>query len=212
MPHSRAFKAFATAAFVFACAFSFGQRSWQKTWPSELWHEGKVVLVEGDTLKGLVKYDFQQNLVQYIVSNNKAIILHARKVLFFEIFDETVHRYRKFFALPYGNPSGYKAPMFFELLEEGKMTLLARELLEYRTYNNAFYAGSYSRLVQTDYFYLLRSDGTIEDFRGNKNDLLNKMGNKEKAVEKYIRDNRLNFDDKYDVAKIVAYYNSLMGS
>ena len=212
MQHSRAFKVFATAASIFVCACSFGQRSWQKTWPSELWHEGKVVLVEGDTLKGLVKYDFQQNLVQYIVSNNKAIILHARKVLFFEIFDETVHKYRKFFALPYSNPSGYKAPMFFELLEEGKMTLLARELLEYRTYNNAFYGGSYSRLVQTDYYYLLRGDGTIEDFRGNKNDLLNKMGNKEKAVEKYIRDNRLDFADKYDVAKIVAYYNSLMGS
>lgn len=212
MQHSRAFKVFATAASIFVCACSFGQRSWQKTWPSELWHEGKVVLVEGDTLKGLVKYDFQQNLVQYIVSNNKAIILHARKVLFFEIFDETVHKYRKFFALPYSNPSGYKAPMFFELLEEGKMTLLARELLEYRTYNNAFYGGSYSRLVQTDYYYLLRGDGTIEDFRGNKNDLLNKMGNKEKAVEKYIHDNRLDFADKYDVAKIVAYYNSLTGS
>ena len=92
------------------------------------------------------------------------------------------------------------------------MTLLSREFLEYKTYNNAFYGGSYSRLVQTYSYYLLKEDGSIEDFRGNRNDLLALMGNKGKAVEKYIKDNRLDFDDKYDLAKIVAYYNSLLGT
>jgi len=171
-----------------------------------------VILVEGDTLKGLVKYDFQLNTVQYVVNDSKAEIYHARKVLFFEIFDETAHRYRRFFVLPYSNPSNYKAPVFFELLEEGKMTLLSREFLEYKTYNSAFYGGSYTRLVQTYYYYLLREDGTIEDFRGNKNDLLAMMGNRGKDVEKYIKANRLDFDDKYDLARIVAYYNSLTGT
>jgi hypothetical protein len=59
---------------------------------------------------------------------------------------------------------------------------------------------------------MMEDDGRIEDFRGNKNDLLDMMGNKGKDVEKYIKANRLDFDDKYDVAKIVAYYNSLMGT
>lgn len=184
----------------------------QRHWPSEMWHEGRVVLVDGDTLKGMVKYDFEQNVVQYVVNHKQAEIYSARKVLFFEIFDATVHKYRKFFALPYTNVSNYKAPIFFELLEEGRMTLLSRELLEYKTYNNSFYGGSYSRLVQTYYYYLLKEDGTIEDFRGNKNDLVALMGNKRKEVEKYIRANRLDFDDKYDVAKIVKYYNSLTGT
>jgi len=197
-----------TGIFFFFFGFSLAQRQW----PSELWHEGKIVLVDGDTLNGLVKYDFHQNLVQYTVNNRKAEIYTARKVLFFEIFDETVHKYRRFFVLPYSNPSNYKAPIFFELLEEGKMTLLSRELLEYKTYNNAFYGGSYSRLIQTYYYYLLKEDGTIEDFRGNKNDLIDMMGNKRKPVEKYIKANRLDFDDKYDVARIVAYYNSLTGA
>jgi hypothetical protein len=208
-------KGIITGIFLCLCASSFAQRNHPfgaRNYPSELWHEGKVVLLAGDTLNGLLKYDLQQNVVQYVLNNRKAEIYHARKVLFFEIFDETVHRYRKFFVLPYSNPSNYKAPVFFELLEEGKMTLLSRELLEYKTYNNAFYGGSYSRLVQTYYYYLLKEDGTIEDFRGNKNDLLALMGNKGKAVEKYVKANRLDFDDKYDLAKIVAYYNSLVGT
>jgi hypothetical protein len=197
-----------TALFLILCHAGYGQRHF----PSELWHDGKVVLVAGDTLKGLVKYDFQQNLVQFVVNNRKAEIYHARKVLYFEIFDESAHKYRKFFALPYSNASNYKAPVFFELLEEGKMTLLSRELVEYKTYNNAFYGGSYTRLVQNYYYYLLKDDGTLEDFRGNKNDLLDMMGNQGKSVEKYIKANKLDFDDKYDVARIVAYYNSLTGT
>ena len=196
------------AALLLVFSAAFGQRNW----PSELWHDGKIVLVEGDTIRGLVKYDLQQNLVQYTMNNRKAEIFTARKVLFFEIFDETVHKYRKFFVLPYSNPSNYRAPVFFELLEEGKITLLSRELLEYKTYNNAFYGGSYSRLVQTYYYYLLKTDGTIEDLRGNKSDFLDLMGRQSKTVEKYARANRLSFDDKYDVAKIVAYYNSLVGT
>ena len=191
---------------------SYSGLAQKNSWPSELWHDGKLVLVDGDTLKGLIKYDFQQNLVQYVVNNKQAEIFTARKVLFFEIFDETVHRYRKIFVLPYSTPSNYKAPVFFELLEEGKMTLLSRELLEYKTYSHGFYGGSYSRLVQTYRYYLLTADGEIEDFTGNKNDLIAMMGNKGKTVEKYIRANRLDFGDKYDLAKIVAYYNSLMGT
>jgi hypothetical protein len=209
MPYQNTIKKFLlTAVIALSGAVAYAQRNW----PSELWHEGKVVLVSGDTLRGLIKYDFQQNLVQYVVNNRKAEIYHARKVLFVEIFDETVHRYRKFFALPYSNASNYKAPVFFELLEEGKMTLLSRELIEYKTYNNSFYGGSYSRLVQAYYYYLLKEDGSLEDFKGNKNDLLTLMGNKGKTVEKYIKANRLDFDDKYDLAKIVAYYNSLVGT
>lgn len=197
-----------SAVFLFSVHHGFSQRHW----PSELWHEGRIVLLGGDTLRGLVKYDLQQNLVQYTETNRKAEIFTARKVLFFEIFDETVHKYRKFYVLPYSNPSNYKAPMFFELLEEGRITLLSRELLEYRTYNNAFYGGSYSRLVLNYYYFLLKEDGSIEDFRGNKNDLLSLMGNKGRTVEKYVKENRLDFDDKYDMAKIVAYYNSLSGT
>ena len=184
----------------------------QTDWPSELWHDGKIVLVDGDTLKGLIKYDFPQNLIQCIVNNKQAEIYTARKVLFFEIFDETVHKYRRFFVLPYSNASNYKSPVFFELLGEGNITMLSREFLEYKTFNSAFYSGSYTRLVQTYQYYLMKKDGTIEHFRGNKNDLLALMGSKANIVDKYIKANRLDFNDKYDLARIVVYYNSLAGT
>jgi hypothetical protein len=180
--------------------------------PSDLWHEGRIVLLEGDTLKGSVKYDLQQDLVQYGVANERTTAFSARKVLFFEIFDTSVRRYRQFFALPFTTTAGYKAPVFFELLEEGKMTLLSRESVEYRTYNSPYYMGSYSRLVLVYKYFFLDETGNISEFTGNKNDLLNLMNKKSDEVEKYIKANKLRYEDKYDFARIIAYYNSLFGT
>lgn len=195
---------FALVVFLLLSFFANAQ-----SWPFELWHEGKVVLLEGDTLKGLVKYDLQQDLVQYTYQDRKAEVYTARKILFFEIFDESVHKYRQFFALPYENATGYKSPIFFELMEEGKLTLLAREMLEYKTYSSPYNVGSYSRLVLTYKYFFLKEDGTIEEFIGKRNDLIELMEKKGKQVEKYIRANRLKLEDKYDFSKIIEYYNSL---
>jgi hypothetical protein len=178
-------------------------------WPSELWHEGKIVLAEGDTLRGLIKYDFQQDLVQYNLSDKRTEAFSARKILYFEIFDNSVRKYRQIFALPYTNTSGYRAPIFFELLQEGKLTLLSRESLEYRTYNSPYYIGSFSRQVLVNKYFFLDEKGNITEFTGNKSDLLDLMGKKSDEVEKYIKANRLKYDDKYDFARIVAYYNSI---
>jgi hypothetical protein len=97
---------------------------------------------------------------------------------------------------------------FFELLAEGKMTLLTRESLEYRTYSSPYYYGSYSRQVLVYRFYLLEENGNIVEFVGKKAELMNLMGKRAEAVEKYIKENKLKVEDRDDLAKIVTYYNS----
>lgn len=183
-----------------------------QTWAFELWHEGKIVLLTGDTLRGLVKYDLQQDIVQYDVPHDRTEAFSARKVLSYEIFDATVKRYRRFYALPYSASGSYKIPVFFELLEEGKMTLLAREALEYRTYSSPYFIGSYTRLVLIHKFFFLEEDGDIVEFIGTRNDLIDKMGTRGDAVEKFIKQNKLRMEDKYDFARIIAYYNSFFTS
>ncbi len=178
-------------------------------WPSDFWHEGKIVLLEGDTLRGLVKYDLKQDLIQYNLNDQRTEAFTARKILFFEIFDNTVRKYRQFFALPYATGTSYRAPIFFELVVEGKLTLLVRESIEFRTYTSPYYIGSFSREVLVYKYFFLNEDGLIEEFSGNKNDLLTMMGRKGNDVEKYAKSNRLKFDDKYDLARIIAYYNSI---
>ncbi len=177
----------------------------------EFWHEGKLILDSGDTLRGNIKYDLQNDLIQFQSSpQSKLESYTARKILFFEIFDATVKRYRLFYSLPYSQGSQYKAPVFFELLEEGKLTVLCREALEYRTTSSPFYFyGSYTRVVLVNKYFLLRENGNIEEYRGRKNDWYELMRGKEDDVQQYVKANRLNLDDKYELAQAMNYYNSL---
>ncbi len=175
----------------------------------EYWHEGKIILDSGDTLKGSVKYDMQTDLLQYQLENNHQSF-SARNAVFFEIFDATIKQYRQFYSLPYSVSSGYKTPVFFELLTEGKITLLSREALEYRTYSNSFYYyGNNTRLILVYKYFMLQENGSILEYMGKKNDWLDFMGNQAKEVEKYAKTNKLAFDDKYELVKIISYYNSL---
>ena len=84
----------------------------QQKFAFEFWHEGKVVIEGGDTLRGQVQYNMQTELVQLQI-NNKLETLTPRKVVFFEIFDQTVNRYRQFYSLPFALTGQYKAPVFF---------------------------------------------------------------------------------------------------
>ena len=197
------------AGLLLVLQFAISYEGRAQNWPSELWHHGKIVLMSGDTLRGLIKYDLQQDLVQYTLEDKRTEAFSARKIMFFEIFDETVRQYRQFFALPFTTTTGYRAPVFFELLANGKLTLLSRESLEYRTYNSPYYLGGYSRQILVYKYFFLDEKGNIQEFTGNKADLLNMMGRKSDDVEKYMKENKLKFDDKYDFARIVTYYNSI---
>jgi predicted glycosyltransferase involved in capsule biosynthesis len=176
--------------------------------PFELWHEGRIVLLEGDTLHGNVKYDMQSDIVMFSVSE-KIQTFSARKIAFFEIFDGTIKQYRQFYALPFSSVGSYRTAVFFELLAEGKLTLLCRESIEYRTNNSYFYYYStYTRRVLVNRFYFLRENGEIEEWKGSKADLLQLMGRAADEVETYMKQNKLKADDKLDLAKTVKYYNS----
>ncbi len=178
-----------------------------QTFPFDLWHDGKLVLESGDTLQGILKYDLS-DLLQ-VKHHNRLESFSARKVVFFEIFDQTYKRYRQFYSLPYALEGQYKTPVFFELLNEGKLTVLTREKIEYRSYSSPYYYyGSYTRLVLVNYYYLLRENGNIELFPGKKSDWYEIMGNKADDVHDYAKQNRLDFDNKYQLKVIVDYYNS----
>lgn len=179
-----------------------------QVFPFDLWHDGKLVLESGDTIRGTIKYDLQDLLqVKY---GGRLETFTARKVVFFEIFDQSYKRYRNFYSLPYSPTGGYKTPIFFEVLTEGKITVLSREKVEYRTYSSPFfyYGGYSSRLVLVNLYYLLKENGNIEQFTGKRNDWYDLMGSRDNDVHEYAKENRLDLDKKYDLKRVIDYYNS----
>ena len=196
---------FAILLFLFVIQFC------QAQFPSELWHEGKVVLLTGDTLKGAIKYDLNRDIIQ--LNDARTIEAYtARKVLYFNIFDETINNYRQFYALPYNVTPDYKTPIFFEVLLEGVLTLLAREFITIQTtsYGPTAMSGSFSRRVLAYKYYFLNDLGNIVEYKKSKKELLDYMRHYDNEIKDFVKRNRLKYDEKQDLIYIVEYYNSLI--
>jgi hypothetical protein len=184
-----------------------------QNFPSDIWHEGKVVLIDNQELKGLVKYDLETDIVQ--VNDEKTIsTFSSKKILYFEIFDESVDSYRQFYALPFTVSPGYKTPILFEVLHEGRpLSLLAREAVTTETVPQySYYWGRnnfYSRYKLIYEFYFFSEKMGIRRYTMKKRELLDLMGRKSSEVRKFINDNNLRVDRRRDLERITAYYNSL---
>ena len=85
--------------------------------PSQLWHEGELTLLSGEKLRGKLKYNLEADVVQ-LNTTNTVQTYSARKILFFEFYDQEYGRYRQFYALPYEGSSNYQVPRLFEVLHE----------------------------------------------------------------------------------------------
>lgn len=206
-----------SSLFFFALFLTMSQ-AFSQEFPSELWHQGKVVLIGGDTLKGTVKYDFENDLVQ--VNDSYTLKTYSsRKIFYFEIFDETTKSYRYFYSLPYGLQSDYEVPVLFEVLYEGELTLLSREHLVTENVNPAQYgyyyypAGpgpSFTRIKLAYTFYFLEENGTIKYYTLKKRDLFPFFGKHAKEVNQYMKKNNLRHDVLRDLVRVTAYYNAII--
>lgn len=184
--------------------------------PSQRWHKGRVVLDTGDTLGGLVKYDFENDMIQ-INESNSIKAFSARKLHYFEIFDETIDAFRFFYALPYmarDSYQNYEVPRIFEVLYEGNLTLLAREeiVTETMPMHNYYYfrpEWNFARNRIAYDFFFLRKDGNIVHYNMKRKELLNNFGKRSQEIKQYMKKNNLKHDRLRDLVRITAYYNAL---
>jgi hypothetical protein len=182
--------------------------------PSDMLHEGKVVLINGDTLAGKIKYDFENDLIQIIV-NGTIQTFSARKFQYFSIYDGSVEMYRMFYSIPYEVQPNYEVPLIFEVLYEGQLSLLAREQIVTETVPQYTYAyrSSYNmtrtRLAYD--FYFLDQKGNFVKYNLKKPELFELMSRKEPQIKSYIKKNKLKTDSRRDLVRITAYYNALLG-
>lgn len=178
---------------------------------SEVFHEGFMVTTDQDTIKGDLKYDLDANILT-IISRGRTKSFSSHKVFYFEIFDQILNNYRQFYSIPYTVNIDYKIPVFFELVYEGKLSLMAREHIVSQTVNtsSAYWGGGNTqRLVIKYSYYFMDSKGNITFFTGKKKDLLLFMRKKQSDIKKFIKENKLDTDEMADLVRITAFYNSI---
>ncbi len=189
------------------------------SFPSQLWHSGKVYLADGEIIEGMLKYDLEKNLVKVQTETLKTF--SAVSINHFELFDQQFGGVRVFYSLPYSASSSYKVPVFFELLFDGEnMTLLCREYIKMENpgMNNMAWADMHmgpmwgppvpglNRLAFKFYFL---SGKDILEFNQRKRELLELMDDKSPEIQLFMKKNRLSHEKRGDLLRITAYYNQL---
>ncbi len=180
--------------------------------PSEYWHDGWVVTDEDDTLRGEIKYDLPNDIVQ-VKGRDRINTYSSRKIVYLEFYDKTTENYRQFYSLPYAVNYDYKVPMLFELLYEGELSLLTRESIIQETVPamQSYSLNGYNQTRQRlDYsFYFLDKKGNIRLYNGKKPELQDAMRDRWSDVKPFMKKNRLSPDKIRDLVRIVAFYNSV---
>jgi hypothetical protein len=195
-----------------------------QTFPSQQWHEGEVILKDDVLVRGKLKYDLERDAVQVLI--DKTIQTYSSQLVFkFSFHQEDIDLIRTFYTLPYEIQGGYKKiPRFFEVIMEGKMTLLAREFVaqvttsstgaRFNRFRNYPLASTGPQSVTRYYLsyrmYFLDHEGNITEYTGRKKDLYRVLDENSNEVKKYVKSNKLKVDRLEDVAKLVAHYNTLI--
>jgi hypothetical protein len=187
--------------------------SFSQQFPSDLWHEGKLVLANEEVYEGSLKYDLDRGIVQ-VEMGEKFLTFGANSIFYFKIFDVTVEANREFYVLPYGLVTNYKAPVIFEVLVEGNISLLCRERITSKnvTAANPYYYSTptYQQDVLVYDYYFLDRQGNITPYNLKKKELLQVVVKRQSQVSEFIKKNRLKFDRRNDIVRIIAFYNALI--
>lgn len=204
-------KTFSALLLTFTLLFSVPVQA--QVFPSEIWHQGTAVLISDDTLQGLIKYDFVKDAIQIKMEEDRIKAFSAQQLFYFEIFDEGIKSYRQFYSLPYQVTIDYSMPLLFEVLYEGRLTLLSREKIVQEGSSHAIddmtlYPNDARLMLDFD-FYFLEKDGEMSRYEPRKRMLLSIMDRKYNEVKKYMRRNKLRHDQISDLVRITAYYNAL---
>jgi hypothetical protein len=113
--------------------------------------------------------------------------------------------------------SDFRSPAFFQQLTDGNIRLLKRERIiqrmmspmdPYYRYSMAPGMGGYYTEIQSSYF-LADPQGNLRALRNLKKDFLAYFGKNSKKIQAYVKENRLRFNEPYELLLIMRYADSL---
>jgi hypothetical protein len=172
-------------------------------------NKGTIKLSNGVTYKDTpLKYDQVEDVV-YFQGKDGQTLMFAQPVNEFTISyikDNTV--YNKHYRNNYPPIAKNTDKSFYEILTDGTAQLLKRtikSIQEDKPYNSA----TITRNINEDVKYYLFISGKINQIKKDKKSVFSVLGNKQDELEKYMKTNNINLKNDEDLAKLLAYYNSL---
>lgn len=197
---------------LFLLLFSI-KTSAQSNQDTENWNPGYLVTMEEDTIYGPVLMNFQNDLVQLNEENMvKTYASNQLKMVYYRDNENDEAKY--FYTFKYHPYSDFKPYRLFEMIFSGiHLCLLAREMLVTETvpYYDSFSFRTYyttrTRLAQE--FYFMFPGEKVKNYSGGKKELLSLLADQKEEIKKFLTINKISFNQKEDLIKVVKEYNRL---
>lgn len=168
----------------------------------EDWVEGSVKLKSGKAFDGVkLKYDQVADELMFLDQAGKEM-LFVEPVVEFTMDKKT-------FRIGYPATDGASPESYYEVLVEGKTELLKRtskKVIEEAAYNAAT---KVKTIRSNESYYVTASNLSLTKVKKDKKSLLAALPDKSAELEAYVKSNRLDLRQEQDMAKLIAYYNSL---
>jgi hypothetical protein len=212
------------AAIVGNSAYTYAQQRMEidvQQWPT-----GKVVLTSGDTIYGPLAFYRSEDVVNVQNTDGTISAFSPVNVQYFVAQEQPSGRSYFFKTLMWDmgrDYTNFKKPTFFEQLNQGGLTLMMREayINRHNNYSNSFYGQRYyydpyfyptgyqPTQVIKELYYVLLPNGEVVTLRHVRKDLHKLFGKKSRAVKKYVKDHRLDYERPHELVSIINYFNSL---
>jgi hypothetical protein len=194
------------------------------------WQEGKVMLTNGDTLSGAVVYHLKGEMLQVKLPDGATKTFSPVNVAGFTVFNEQKRRFQIFRSYLWSRPGGYssfRTPAFFEVVAEGKYTLVKREAFTVRNQDPvpryaAFgryyetdashrrrYNGTSTQVVAVNQFYVLTPGAEIVALRNPGKDLPELFRDKAGLMDQFMKTRNLSYRNSTDLIPVIRHFNKL---
>lgn len=194
------------------------------------WRQGKVILTSGDTLSGAIFYHLKGEILQVKEVHGAVKTYSPVNVASFIVFNEQQSRFQTFRSYLWSRRNDYaafKTPAFFEVMAEGKYTLIKRESFAVRNQDpvpryaaygryyepcspdNIRYNGLYSQVVAVKQFYVLTPEKEIMVLRNPRKDLPDLFQDKAETMHQFMKDKSLFYHNSTDLIPVIRHFNKL---
>ncbi len=179
------------------------------------WLTGKLVFTNGDAGKKshLIKYNTQTKELLMKRPQGDSIVVFPNQITAFTINDDSKNVSYPFVKVENLKADGGTVPVcFLMVLYKNKTSLLkyvSKSILK-ANYQGGYSADRrYDSYVDNSQYFIRKADNSLVKVKVKKSSVLDALEDKKAEIEAYIKKENLSFKNDIDVAKVLAYYDSL---
>ncbi len=176
---------------------------------------GELELIDGKTVKGLLRYNIYAQELELIVKKDTLIITDPTKI---KNIDFSGKKFIYSLILEDKRNKDFISGAYFETMNSGECKILVKRRINLREntftdyYGGGGGDGSQRYIPELTYYIKKSDDRPAIKLKKNKKFLFEVLGEHENKIKEFISEKDLNPKNTKDLVKIIEYYNQLNNS